>query len=79
MVFAAPVFVTFESDGLGNTAVGAAGNGGFEIEYRSISQASDIKTNCDDDWTSPIKNCALDYCTGTQKRDGAHVHGSFSS
>merc|ERR1719421_1023289 len=79
LTFQGSVFVTFESDGLGNTAVGAAGNGGFEIEYRSISQASDIKTNCDDDWTSPIKNCALDYCTGTQERSGAHVHGSFSS
>ena len=59
--------------------MGAAGNGGFEIEYRSISQASDIKTNCDDGWTSPIKNCALDHCTGTQERDGVHGHGSFSS
>jgi len=79
LTFQGSVFVTFESDGLGNTAVGAAGNGGFEIEYRSISQASDIKTNCDGDWTPPIKNCALDHCTGTQKRDGVHGHGSFSS
>ena len=79
LTFQGSVFVTFESDGLGNTAVGAAGDGGFEIEYRSISQASDIKTNCDGDWTPPIKNCALDHCTGTQKRDGVHGHGSFSS
>ena len=34
LVFAAPVFVTFESDGLGNTAVGATGDGGFAIEHK---------------------------------------------
>jgi hypothetical protein len=79
LTFQGSVFVTFESDGLGNTAVGAAGNGGFELEYRSISASSSLGNNCDGDWTSPIKNCALDHCTGTQERDGVHGHGSFSS
>ena len=79
LTFQGSVFVTFESDGLGNTAVGATGDGGFELEYRTISASSSLGNNCNGDWTSPIKNCALDHCTGTQKRDGAHVHGSFSS
>ena len=79
LLFEGDVFVTFESDGLGNTAVGAADNGGFELEYRSLPTSSTIKDNCDGDWTSPIKNCALDHCTGTQERDGVHGHGSFSS
>ena len=33
LVFEAPVFVTFESDGLGNTAVGSV-KGGFAIEHK---------------------------------------------
>ena len=37
LTFEGSVFVTFESDGLGNTAVGAAGNGGFELKYRTPS------------------------------------------
>ena len=85
LAFQGSVFVTFESDGLGNTAVKSDGtpdsNGGFDLKYRSLSSSSDIRANgiCDGDWTSPIKNCALDHCTGTQERAGAHVHGSFSS
>ena len=72
--------MTFESDGLGNTAVGATGDGGFELEYRRLDGgSSSLGNNCDGDWTSPIKNCALDHCTGTQERDGVHGHGSFSS
>ena len=56
LVFAAPVFVTFESDGLGNTAVGATGDGGFAIEHKVAA-----KPKCPGDWTSPVANCALDH------------------
>ena len=60
LVFEAPVFVTFESDGLGNTAVGATGDGGFAIEHKVAAKPAD----CAGDWTSPVANCALDHCTG---------------
>jgi len=75
LVFAAPVFVTFESDGLGNTAVGATGDGGFAIEHKVAAKPAD----CAGDWTSPVANCALDHCTGDAVRAGVHSHGSFSS
>ena len=74
MVFAAPVVVTFESDGLGNTAVGSV-EGGFEIEHRAAAAPD----NCALPWTAPVANCALDHCTGESELVGAARHGEFSS
>ena len=74
LVFEAPVFVTLESDRLGNTAVGSV-KGGFAIEHKVAATPA----ACAGDWTSPVANCALDHCTGDAVRAGVHSHGSFSS
>jgi len=72
LIFEGSVFVTFESDGLMNA-------GGFELAYRGLNSHVDIQNSCDGDWTTPVKNCALDHCTGTQDRALVSAHGAFSS
>ena len=91
LVFEGDVFVTFEADGLGNAAVGSDGtpdpNGGFKLQHKSVAKPADCTgaSNCADcPWTSPVKNCALNHCTGDSTLSVSPVtpvlrHGKFSS
>ena len=90
LVFEGDVFVTFESDGLGNQAVDGDGNlmgGGFTPRHKSVARPADCAgtANCAGcPWTSPVKNCALRHCTGDSTLAAGPAtpvlrHGKFSS
>ena len=89
VVFEGDVFVTFESDGLGNKAVDGDGNldGGFTLRHKSVARPAECAgaANCAGcPWTSPVKNCALSHCTGDSTLAGGTAtpvprHGKFSS